>query len=290
MGDTRFDAPYRALRAAPDAARATAALEDDEVIQALAAASRERDPYFANVLATQAMNRMRRARVVFEHIGEGVFVVGAEGEVRAMNPAARRMLGWRRADLAETPPHTVLHPPGAATCAICRALETRAPESCEAERIARRSAPPLPVSCVVTPLLQEGSLDGLVVAFRDETERAAWNALTSAFYHLHDELGLGLVITEGARLHYANDAFRAMLGRSLDELRAMETLLDLVAPEDRERMQVAMIWAGHAFPPRTARARLLTRAGDPIPVDVYVTVAADEPGAPPRYVCLVQPA
>ena len=60
MGDARFDPPLARLRAASDRASALAALKDEEVLQALAASSKLEDAYFANVLATEALNRHRR--------------------------------------------------------------------------------------------------------------------------------------------------------------------------------------------------------------------------------------
>lgn len=60
MGDARFDPPLARLRAASDRASALAALNDEEVLQALAASSKFDDAYLANVLATEALNRHRR--------------------------------------------------------------------------------------------------------------------------------------------------------------------------------------------------------------------------------------
>lgn len=61
MGDRRFDRVYEELEGAPDRSAHLAAMEDEAVIHALASASRRGDPYLANVLATEAVNRQRRA-------------------------------------------------------------------------------------------------------------------------------------------------------------------------------------------------------------------------------------
>lgn len=60
MGDARFEPPLERLRRSADRATEMARLHDEEILQALGAASKESDPYLANVLATEALNRHRR--------------------------------------------------------------------------------------------------------------------------------------------------------------------------------------------------------------------------------------
>lgn len=295
MGDRRYARAFRKLRQAPDPARATLALSDEEVIQALAHASRESNPYIANVLASEAMNRMRRARTLFEHLSEGLCVLGAEGAVSAMNPAARAMLGWDPEDVAGGAAHEGLHVAGN-PCAVCKAMASGERQASDDDVFATKQGRALPVSCVVAPVMREGTCEGFVLAFRDiterraaEDERARWMALVEAFYHLHDELGMGLVIIEGPRVQYANDAFRAMTGRTLEELKAEPDLLSLATPEERQRLATTFAWTGEDYTPRRARGHLLAPGGQRLTVDIHVTVAPAPGGALPRYVCLVEP-
>jgi Kef-type K+ transport system membrane component KefB len=60
MGDDRFEDPLRRVASSPDRRAAIASLRDEELVQALAAASRRGDPLLANVLATAALNRYRK--------------------------------------------------------------------------------------------------------------------------------------------------------------------------------------------------------------------------------------
>jgi hypothetical protein len=60
MGDRRFDDPLKEIASAPDRAAAIASLSFEELLQALAAASRKGEPLLANVLATAALNRYRK--------------------------------------------------------------------------------------------------------------------------------------------------------------------------------------------------------------------------------------
>lgn len=65
------------------------------------------------------------------------------------------------------------------------------------------------------------------IAFREITERKAfeqertsWLNLVDAVYHVHDELSIGTLIVDEGRIHDANNAFRAILGYSLEEQKA----------------------------------------------------------------------
>lgn len=286
MGDRRFESAYRAM-AQGASANALAQLDDAQVIEALAHASRESDPYVANVLASEAMNRMRRARLVYEHIGEGVCLLGPRGELRELNPAAREMLAISPEALAAAPSHAILHAPGEETCAVCRVMATGHEETCEMERLRTGDGALLSVSCVVAPVKVDHTIEGFVVAFRDASERAGWIALIEAFYHLHDKLGMGLVITDRTSIHYANDAFRAMVGRSLEDLLELSDLISLADPADHERLREAFRWTGQTVEPSRVRARLQRSDGARVEVDLFVTTTPEEPRL--RYVCLVEP-
>lgn len=73
MGDARFTDAYRRLKEAGDRQALLARMGFDELLMALSAASREADPYLANVLATEVLNRYRRgtARVAAYGFGAG---------------------------------------------------------------------------------------------------------------------------------------------------------------------------------------------------------------------------
>ena len=60
MGDLRFRDPLERVRDAHDRQAAIRDLSYDDLVLALGASSRERDPYVANVLTTELLNRSRR--------------------------------------------------------------------------------------------------------------------------------------------------------------------------------------------------------------------------------------
>lgn len=181
MGDRRFAAAYLRLRDSPEPAATIHVMSDEDVVQALAHASREHEPYLANVLATEALNRL--------------------------------------------------------------------------------------------------------------AQRHRWLRLVETFYHVHDQLGIGLIIVDGGKTFYANDAFRRLVGRDLDELRALPSLLELVCEADRGAVAedfTAML-AGER--PIAARTVCLLRSdGEQTPVEVLVAVAPPASAQDERrLVCIVQP-
>jgi PAS domain S-box-containing protein len=101
---------------------------------------------------------------------------------------------------------------------------------------------------------------------------------------------MGLIIVDGPRAHYANDAFRALVGRDLDELKSMGSLLDLVCDSDRDAVArdfTAMI--GGIEPMRVRQTCLVRRDGTKVSAEVFVCAAtAARNGGPPRLVCVVQ--
>lgn len=99
MGDARYERTYDALVRARDRAAAIHALSDEQIVEALAASSTGHDALLSNVLATEAMTRVRRLRAALAHLGEGVLVVGLDGRIHWMNAAAEKLLGipWQEA-------------------------------------------------------------------------------------------------------------------------------------------------------------------------------------------------
>ncbi len=60
--------------------------------------------------------------------------------------------------------------------------------------------------------------------------------LYNSMLQAQSDLGEGVALTEGTRMVYANQALGRMYGYSVEELLAMPSTLDLVAPEERSRL------------------------------------------------------
>lgn len=121
MGDTRFVPAYERVHAAANRLAALRALTDEEVVAALAGASLKADPLVANVLATEALNRLATSRRVLDSIVEGVIGLDRNGNVTTLNRAAEAALGRLREEVAGRPLSDAL--PGVDRGVLARLLE-----------------------------------------------------------------------------------------------------------------------------------------------------------------------
>lgn len=249
MGDARFSRFYDRVAAAEDPTQAMGALSDESVVAALAAASRRQEPFLANVLATEAQNRMRRSRAALEHLGEGVCSVDVGERITYLNPAARRLLAWDGHEFVGMALHGTVHglgddgrPLPEGECLVSEAMRTRRTLHCDAETFVRGDGTTFRAAYTAAPLLREGDVEGAVLVFSDVTRREAmerrlresearWRALADAAFE-------GILVHDGQRVLDANRAAREMFRIPEDAREAL--LLDFVAPSSRERVRRAM--------------------------------------------------
>lgn len=305
MGDRRFAPSYEAVRDAEDRATALHSLPDAEVIAALAHASREKDSLLANVLATEAANRIERARAIFENIEDGLLSIDVDGRFVSINPAGERMLGWAHNDLLGKDKHDTVHhsddkgrPIPKDECKMLHVLHTGEIAKSERDVLTRKDGSTFPISFTAAPIRVGGEITGLVVAFRDITEaethqaeRDSWLNLVDSFYHVHDELGMGTVLVDDGRIHYANDAFRALTGYTLEQLTSdVESVFALLPREDMEafKSHLADLFI-HGTSRNATRARLLRHDGSQLDVDIWVAKVNHQPGKVSRLVFVVRP-
>lgn len=172
MGDIRFDAPYEHVKTAKHRLEAIGHLGDEDLIAALAGASRGNDPLLANVLATAAQNRVGRLHTIIEHLGEGVVLLDLAGHGLLVNPAALRLLGWPLAEMKASHIHDLVHPTCAAgdgcplAQAFVRPLEIQDNES----TFTRSDGAQLPVAYTITSLQRDGDVEGGILVVRDVSE------------------------------------------------------------------------------------------------------------------------
>jgi PAS domain S-box-containing protein len=172
MGDTRYRAHYERVKRAADPLSELDRMEDDDLIQALAGGSADvESQYFMNVLASEALNRVRRARIVQQHIAEGVCALDGQGRVSSANPAAQRMLGFTEAELRGKLMYKMCGRYAAGdhdhVCAFMRVFEDGTPVDHSEERFLRADGSAMDVAYTAAPILADGAVAGAVVAFRD---------------------------------------------------------------------------------------------------------------------------
>ncbi len=223
MGDARFKPYYQRIRDAADPAAVMRGFADEAVVWALAAASDESDPYLANVLATEAVNRIERLSAVTASLGEGVVAADARGVITFENPAAGRLLGHAPGTLGGRLVAGALGPE------VDRLRAAAGHGSREGTRAAlalrRADGSTFPAVCTIAPLEREGRSMGAVLVFLDVTaERAAEEERERIRSELAAERArleavlrqapVGVVIRDaGGRLLLVNEAMRRIWRR-----------------------------------------------------------------------------
>lgn len=273
MGDVRFLHAYEQVRDATDRARQLRALSDEQVIGALAAASREMDPFMANVLATEAMNRARRASVIAVSIAEGVLVLDAGGRISYANPMTERLLQRRRDELVGRALNEALRPmreageafdlDGDVACMLTRTQPAREREDlC----FTRGDGTSIAVSCTTSVVVRHDEVTGVVVAFRDIAERKTAEAeLREAWRHYRlladNSSDMVTLSTPLGYTTYVSPACRRILGREPEELMKLRWMA-LIHPDDMAQITPEIGNAPRADATLTINYRMRHADGD----------------------------
>ncbi len=132
-------------------------------------------------------------RAILETIEYGVVTTDAHGKVTDMNPAALKLLQWKKDDVLGKPGADVLtfaqrrrtmvgdkHP----LSEVLRTRDAYRSRAAEHPSLLRKDQTLLPVSLIATPLLQGKKLIGAIVVFQDMTEDRQVDYLKSEFISL----------------------------------------------------------------------------------------------------------
>ena len=133
---------------------------------------------------------------VTENMGEGLYAVDTQGLVTYMNPAAEGLFGWTEAELRGRRMHDLTHyrhPDGTPfpieECAGFQVLHHGKALRDHDDAFIRKDGSFLPVRYSSSPLRSGGKITGVVVVFRDVTERKqAEEALRQSQQRLAEEL------------------------------------------------------------------------------------------------------
>jgi PAS domain S-box-containing protein len=130
----------------------------------------------------QASEALRRAlqfdEAIMRDMGEGLFTVDSEGRVTSMNPAAEKLLGWTLYELHGKKMHEMTHfkhrdgsPFPEKDCPSIRVLRDGKTVSAMEDSFIRKDGTFFDVVYSTSPILDGDQTTGLVVVFRDVTER-----------------------------------------------------------------------------------------------------------------------
>ena len=273
MGDSRYRRAYDRVARSTDPAAAIRGLDDEDVIAALATASRATDPLLANVLATEAHNRVRRLRASLASLGEGVITLDREGLVLWANPAAERLLGWSREELMRQDLDVLVRHAREDGSAVPRAsspiLEpgrTGTTATGDGDTFQRRDGTRVCVQFTSTPIPDpEGRPEGVVLAFSDCTARKlSERALAESrerYKSLFDQSMDAIVsLDPEGIIEDANAAAERLVGVPVEKARGRR-VTDFVHPADRGAVAqtLAEVVVGH---PQRRAFRVHAPGGD----------------------------
>jgi PAS domain S-box-containing protein len=176
MGDRRFEPHYSRVSEADDPKREIQDMTDTAVVEALAAASKANDPYLANVLATEATNRMQQARSQVNNTAEGLCSLDADGRILSANPAAEELLGRSQGELRGQDFDTLCRDGNvtgvrSAHGAYLEALRGGLVVECDTERFYRRDGTAFDVFYTAAPVIRNERIEGVIIAFHDISTR-----------------------------------------------------------------------------------------------------------------------
>jgi PAS domain S-box-containing protein len=120
----------------------------------------------------------RNLQLVLESTVEGMYTMDVEGRCTMVNRAAAQMLGWSREGLLGRNIHDTVHgrhpdgsPYAAEDCPIQHVLWASSTRSVSSDTFWRRDGVAVPVEYSAAPIVDNGGVVGVVVAFMDVSDR-----------------------------------------------------------------------------------------------------------------------
>ena len=120
----------------------------------------------------------RYNQLLLESTAEGIYGMDLHGHLTFINPSAAAILGYNDSEALGRSAHAIMHhsypdgtPYPVAECPISRTLKTGEVVRLEDQVFWRQNGTSFPVACVASPIIEDGKVEGAVVAFSDITER-----------------------------------------------------------------------------------------------------------------------
>jgi two-component system sensor histidine kinase VicK len=135
------------------------------------------------------LNLVRRQReLILAAVGDGIYGMDLNGKLSFINPAAAKMLGYAAEELRGADIHELIHHSHAdgtqhskANCPILLGLRRREGVRIRDDVFWRKDGTTIPVEYIASPLIDEGAIAGMVVAFQDVSERRRLEKMKDEF-------------------------------------------------------------------------------------------------------------
>jgi len=139
--------------------------------------------------AEQALHVATRQReLILESVGDGIYGIDLEGRITFINVAGAHALGYNPEQLIGRDLHEVIHhshadgtPYSKSTNPILQALRRGESIRMRDEVFWRHDGSSFPVEYSANPLLEDGNISGMVVAFQDVSERRRLERMKDEF-------------------------------------------------------------------------------------------------------------
>jgi PAS domain S-box-containing protein len=139
--------------------------------------------------AEEALHLATRQReLILESVGEGIYGIDLDGKLTFINEAGARALGYQPEQLKGRDVHEIIHhshadgtPYSKSTSPILQALRRCEPIRMRDEVFWRQDGVAIPVEYIANPLMEDGRISGMVVAFQDVSERRRLEKMKDEF-------------------------------------------------------------------------------------------------------------
>ena len=139
--------------------------------------------------AEEELNTLtRQHQSILDSVADGIWGMDLDGRLTFVNRSAADMLGYSPQELQGQDMHALIHhsridgsPFPAEECPIFGSLRRDTPLHMDEDVFWRKDGQPLPVAYVACPLMENGRVDGIVVAFSDVTEWLRLNRMKDEF-------------------------------------------------------------------------------------------------------------
>ncbi|MDN4161536.1 sensor histidine kinase [Nocardioides abyssi] len=186
---------------------------------------------------TADLRRMaRRTETLLTSVGDGIYGVDPAGRITWVNPSGARALGHPLDELVGQRAHDLFHAPGVdgtafpyEGCYIAEAISSRTVTSAEEDVYVRADGDTFPVEITASPLVDDETVTGAVVVFRDVTQRREVDRMKNEFLSVvSHELRTPLTSIRGS--------LGLLAGGQLGELTPRATSMARIALESSERL------------------------------------------------------
>jgi diguanylate cyclase (GGDEF)-like protein/PAS domain S-box-containing protein len=219
-------------------------------------------------------------RWLVDVLPDPLVVIDGDGMVRWCNAAATEQLGWRLQEWVGRPAVLLVHPDDVGLAAeAMESVHTKVLGTPIELRVRMAAGGHRLMELRGRPVTDRHGTRLVVAVLRDITERRRWevgggnDAMVQTLIECSPVITL-LVDVDG-RVRTSSAALVRQLGQPL-EATAGRAFVELVAPEDRERVRTALTTIGHARTV-TVEARLLDANGSAFAHQLTVVNLADDP-------------